>query len=158
MKKKFLLCLLALLLILGIAGFLSYYHVDGTELPAIQELTGEYTASVVKTQNSFNNYQPQEYTLSSEQVLAFQRLLQSSSFTRHFSKHRRYEGFHDTYSIVLELYNDQGKQVDFIQIFFVEDLYFTISAPYSGERLSLNVRNDQLDEKLDTILMSCTPE
>ena len=157
MKKKYLLCLIALLLILGIAGFLSYYHVDGTELPAIQGLTGEYTASVVKTQNSFNNYQPQEYTLSPEQVLAFRELLQSSSFTSHFSRHHRYEGFHDTYSIVLELYDDQGKQLDFIQIFFVEDLYFTISAPYSSERLSLNVRNDQLDEVLDAILVSNNP-
>ena len=157
MKKKLIIGLIVLLLILSAVGFFSYYYVDGTELPAIHDLTGEYTASVVKTQISFNNYQPQEYTLSSEQVLAFRDLLHSSSFTRHFSKHRYYEGLHDTYSIVLELYDDQGKQVDFIQIFFVEDLYFTISVPYSGERLSLNVRNDQLDEVLDAILLGNNP-
>ena len=157
MKKKFLICLIVFLLILSAVGFFSYYHVDGTELPAIQGLTGEYTATVHKALGSISNYQPQSYTLSPEQVLAFRELLQSSSFTRHFSKHRYYEGLHDTYSIVLELYDDQGKQVDFIQIYFVEDLYFTISAPYSGEHLTLNVRNDQLDEGLDAILLGNTP-
>ena len=152
MKKKLFLCLILLLLILGAVDFLSYYHVDGTELPAIHVLTGEYTGTVRKTPSSLNNYQTQEYTLSSEQILAFQELLQNSSFTRHFSPSYSYKGLHDTYSIVLELYNDQGKQVDFVQIFFVEDLYFTIAAPYSGENLTLKVRNDQLDEVLDSIL------
>lgn len=152
MKKKLFICLILLLLILGAVGFLSYYHVDGTELPAIHALTGEYTGTVRKTPSSLNNYQTQEYTLSSEQIQDFQKLLQNSSFTRHFSPSYSYKGLHDTYSIVLELYNDQGKQVDFVQIFFVEDLYFTISTPHSGQHITLKVRNDQLDEALDSIL------
>ena len=159
MKKKFVRDTLVFLLILGIIGFLCYHHVDGTELPAISGVTGEYTAFVTRTQNQFNNHQSQEYTLSSEQIMAMQELLRTSKFTRYYSNSYSYKGLHDTYSIVLELSDGQGKQVDFIQIFFIEDLYLSISAPYVHQQLMLKVHSDQLDEALDQILLdACTPE
>jgi hypothetical protein len=39
----------------------------------------------------------------------------------------------------------------------VEDLYFSVSAPYSDTRLTLKVHSDQLDEKLDQILVGNYP-
>ena len=136
---------------------LSWFHVDGSELSGIEQVSENHTVSVIKTPASVNNYQSIEYTLTAEQILALKELIQDSHFTRYPFNSYSYKGLHDTYSILLELENGEGKQVDFITIFFVEDLYFSISAPYADEDLTLKIRTKQLDEKLDEILQGLSP-
>ena len=150
MKKKVLSVLIVLALLFTV---LSYFHVDGSELPSIDALSDGYSITVVRTNTLHNSSQQQTYTLSPEQIHAVQKLLRKSQFTRRLSHSYSYKGLHDIYSILLERYDDAGKQVDFIQIFFVEDLYLSISAPYANERLTLRILNDDLDEKLDQILI-----
>lgn len=144
---------LAVALLLAVVCILSWFRVDGSELPSIENLSEHYIATISKTAASHNNFQSQEYILTDEQILALKEVLLNSRFTRRLSHSYSYKGLHDTYSIVLELDNEMGKQVDFIQIFFVEDLYFSVVAPYSGERMTLKIRNPQLDEMLDQIIL-----
>lgn len=125
--------LAVVLLLLSTILALSWYRVDGSELQSMDNLSEAYTVSVIKWPKSQNNHQSIEYTLNAEQIMAFKELVLDSSFTRQFSHSYSYNGMRDTYSILLELYNEQDKQVDFIQIFFVEDLYFSISSPYAEE-------------------------
>lgn len=146
-----------ILLLIATLLFLSWFRVDGSELQSMDQVSENYTVSVRKTPGSLNNYQTIEYTLTADQIVAIKELVLDTSFTRHLSRHRYYSGLRDTYSILLELYDDQGQQLDFIQIFFVEDIYFTISAPYAEERLTLKIQDKQFDEKLDAILTGQLP-
>lgn len=157
MKKRYWISFVVILLLIATLLFLSWFRVDGSELHSMDQVSENYTVSVRKTPGSLNNYQTIEYTLTADQIVAFRELVFDTSFTRHLSNSYSYRGLRDTYSILLEFYNEQGKQVDFITIFFVEDLYFSISAPYAEERLTLKIQDEQFDEKLDAILNGQLP-
>lgn len=157
MKMRYWISFVVILLLIATLLFLSWFRVNGSELQSMEQVSEDYTVSVSKTYGSLNNYQSIEYTLNAEQIMAFKELVLDTSFIRHLSRHHYYSGLRDTYSILLELYNEQGQQLDFIQIFFVEDIYFTISAPYAEERLTLKIQDEQFDEKLDEILNGQLP-
>ena len=150
MKRKYIILGVILLLVLCI---FSYFHVPGRELAPVASLTENYTCAVTKTKDTIDG-PTTNYTLTGEQVLQLRELILASSFTRVPSNSYTYNGYHDRYSFLLELTDSQGLQKDFILMDYVENLYFTISAPYDDLYITLKINNPQWHELLDDILSS----
>lgn len=150
MKRKFM-AALSVILILAVVFFTSWFYVGGREIACMQAVSDQYTCFVDKTNDNLSN--PTTHTLTKDQILQLKELVLSSRFLRRMSHSYTYTGMCDTYSLVLEREDSQGKQVDFIQIFIVEDLYISISAPYTHERLTLKLLDPQFCEELETILL-----
>ena len=150
MKRRFL-AALSVVLILAVVFFTSWFYVCGREIACMQAVSDQYTCFVDKTNDNLSN--PTTYTLTNDQILQLKELVLSSRFLRRLSHSYTYKGLHDTYSLVLELESSQGKQEDFIQIFIVEDLYISLSAPYTHERLTLKILDPQFCDELEAILL-----
>ena len=150
MKRRFL-AALSVILILAVVFFTSWFYVGGREIACMKAVSDQYTCFVDKTHDNLSN--PTTHTLTKDQILQLKELVLSSRFLRRMSHSYTYKGLHDTYSLVLELESSQGKQEDFIQIFIVEDLYISISAPYTNERLTLKILDPQFCDELEAILL-----
>ena len=150
MKRKYIVLVLTLLLILFVFG---YFHVAGNELTPVASITPDYTCAVTKTEDTIDG-PTTNYTLTVEQVLQLRDLILSSSFTRVPSNSYTYSGAHDRYSLVLELTDNQGLQKDYILMDYVEDLYFTVYAPYHDLYITLKIRNSHWHEDFESILSS----
>ncbi len=152
MKKKYLPWLAAAAVIAVLLCTWAYLHVDGREIRCMDAVSEAYTAAVTKYNRLTN--QETELTLSGDQVLKLKALIQESSFTRRVFTNKPYTGADAAchYTIVLELYDPQGHQLDFIHLDCIGGQGMILSAPYSGTSLNLNIRNPHWREALDAIL------
>ena len=155
--NRFILLSLVVILISGIIFAISWIYIDGTEISCLEAVSDQYTGFVDKTLVSFNNYDSVSHTLTEDQFLQLKQLLLDSRFRRYLSHSYSYNGLHDTYSLFLECDDSQGRQVAFIQIFIIEDLYISITSPYTDERFTMKILDNQFCDVLDRILFGPYP-
>lgn len=155
--NRFILLSLVVILISGIIFAISWIYIDGTEISCLEAVSDQYTGFVDKTLVSFNNYDSVSHTLTEDQILQLKQLLLDSRFRRNLSHSYSYNGLHDTYSLFLECDDSQGRQVAFIQIFIIEDLYISITSPYTDERFTMKILDNQFCDVLDRILFGPYP-
>ena len=151
MNKKYIPYATVFLLLLSLVSVYSYFRVDGHEIDSISAISEEYTATVTKTHGTLAR-EKTEYVLSSEQVLLLKELILDGSYTRRLSFDYSYTGLRDTYQITLECTAASGKQVDFISIHCVENLYLQIRCPYGEKDFSLKNRDASWYTALEAIL------
>lgn len=154
MKKQYWYSAAILGLLLAVVLAYCCFSVDGAEIKEIEAVTVNYTATVVKTHGTLQQQQT-EYTLTPQQIQQIKDLIQSSRFTRKLSSGFHYKGLKDIYRITLEYRDSQGRQLDFLSLYCVEDQYLMIMATSPDSRNHhLLIRNANWHNSLESILQT----
>lgn len=127
-----------------------YFHVKGTEIKGINAISEDYTCTIHKA-ISFGGEENQ-YTLQPDQIMALRELILDTNFTRRISSGFSYTGPKAEYRITLECTGTDGRELDFIYIMCVDNLYCQISLPYQNQQWYLNIHNSHWQETLEEIL------
>ena len=147
MKRRIIIILAIVLVFVLLA---CYFHVKGTEIKGIHAISEDYTCTIRK--EAVFGGEENQYTLDSDQIMALRELILDTNFTRRISNGFSYTGPKTEYCITLECTGTDGRELDFIYIICVDNLYCQISLPYQNQQLHLNIHNSHWQESLEHIL------
>ena len=142
MKTKHIKCILVLLLVVFIVY--SWFHVRGSEIDGVQEISDSCTVTVRAYQHlEYENRT--EYTLNSEQIQELKNLILDSSFTRVLASYVTFED-QNMYDILIDFNNGQ----DFISIHNIGSEYIAVTNQFGDKHLKIN--NPEWKSTLERII------
>ena len=122
----------------------SYFHVPGSEIAGVSEISDSCTVTVAKYQ--VLEYEDRvEYTLNAEQIQQLKKLILESDFTRVLAS-TVYSEERDMYDIRID-FNDGQR---FLAIHCFANEYITVTDQFDGKHLKIN--NPDWEVELESIL------